>query len=464
MSKPMLVTVPFILLLLDFWPLGRLQFSFANISAQHAPTGDSGLEVESSRLKARGSNFGCLLLEKLPFLAFSAASCVVTFIAQRHAGAVLDTGTIRIGLRMENALLSCIRYVRDMFWPQKLGVYYSYSHIAFDGPLVGAICILIAVFVFAVVSLQKRPFLAVGWFWYLVMLTPVIGLVQVGGQSRADRYTYLPLIGLFIAITWLASEFLNRTRSVRVLSAALAAAILGACTLQTSSQIKYWQNSEILFRHTLDVTTNNALAHLNLGFVLAAQEGRFEEAEQHFAEAVRIRPNYAEGRNNLGLMLAMKGHVDEAIEQYRLALATNSRLVRTHSLLGNALARQGKTREAKAEYQAALELDPDHLFALNDLAWMLATDPDPQIRDGARAVELAQRAIRLTESRSPQFFGILAAAYAETGRFDDAVKTAEKAEAMAATAGMTQIAEKNRELLRLYQEKKAYTEQRPGEK
>jgi tetratricopeptide (TPR) repeat protein len=446
MSKPILVTVPLILLLLDFWPLKRWNVSTVRVRMS-----------DSQPLTPLPSTVLALLGEKLPFAALSAASCVITFIAQHHAGAVLDTGTIRIGLRFENAIVSCGKYITDMFWPAELAAYYSYSALSLDAHLVGAFSILIVLSVLAALCLRKCPFVTVGWLWYLIMLVPVIGFVQVGGQSRADRYTYLPLIGLFIAITWLANKFLSRTRSARVLGATLALAILGACTLRTSAQLKYWQNSDLLFRHALAVTSNNALAHLNLGYILAAR-GRLDEAQDHFAEVVRIRPNYAEGRSNLGLMLAMKGHIEAAIEQYRLALAANPTLVRTRSLLGNALARQGKTAEAKAEYEAALKLDPDHLFALNDLSWMLATDPDPQIRNGARAVELAQRGIRLTESRSPQFFGILAAAYAETGHFDDAVKAAEKAEAMATAAGMNEVAQKNRDLLKLYKNGKPYHE------
>jgi tetratricopeptide (TPR) repeat protein len=228
------------------------------------------------------------------------------------------------------------------------------------------------------------------------------------------------------------------------------------CLILTSRQVRVWRDTETLFRHALAVTTNNALAHMDLGFVLAAQYGRTDEAMEHFGEAVRIRPNYNEGRNNLGVMLAAKGRLDEAIEQYRLALANNPRLTRTHSLLGSALNQQGKKREALAEYQAALDLEPDHVFALNDVAWMLATDSDSQLRNGARAVELAERAVHVTDSRTPQLIGTLAAAYAEAGRFKDAVKTAEKAVATATAAGLPDLAARNKEMLEIYRAGKAY--------
>jgi tetratricopeptide (TPR) repeat protein len=214
-----------------------------------------------------------------------------------------------------------------------------------------------------------------------------------------------------------------------------------------------------LFRHTLAVTTNNSLAHVDLGYALAVQNGRIDEAAENFAAAVRIRPSYVEARNNLGLMLAMKGQLEEAIEQYRSALQINPRLSRTHSLLGSALTQQGKKGEALVEYQAALELDPDHLYALNDLAWMLATDADAGVRNGVKAVPLAERAVRVTSSRNAQLLGTLAAAYAEAGRFQEAIATAQKAESLATAAGQTQLAARNREMRELYRQGKAYHEE-----
>jgi hypothetical protein len=375
---------------------------------------------------------------------------------------VMTTETIPLEWRIENALLAYIRYMGNLFWPTRLAAYYPYSKGIPEEKVVASVFVLIVISALAVTFLRRRPFLAVGWIWFLVTLVPVIGLVQVGGQSRADRYTYLPLIGLFIVIAWTAGELVDGRRRRRMVAVAVAAAALAACLILTAPQVKLWRDSETLFRHTLAVTTDNALAHVDLGFILAAQDGRIDEAMEHFAEAVRIRPNYVEGRNNLGLMLAVKGRLDEAIEQYRLALATNPRLTRTHSLLGSALNQQGKKREAFAEYQAALDLEPDHLFALNDLAWMLATDPDPQMRNGARAVELAERAVRVTDSRSPQLIGTLAAAYAEAGRFADAVKTAEKAAATATAAGEPDLAARNREMLEVYRAGKAYHEGQEG--
>jgi Flp pilus assembly protein TadD len=452
MSKPMLVTLPFVLLLLDFWPLRRLRVGELRVE-------DSGSEsvAQGSTFNVQRSKFLPLPAEKIPFFALSAASCVVTFLVQRHEGNVATVNALPIELRIENALLSYVVYIKNMFWPTRLAAYYPYPK---DIPLeavAGAAALLLAVSIWALVSVRRRPYVLVGWLWYLGTLIPVIGLVQAGLQARADRYTYIPLIGLFIVIAWVTSDLANRWRMGRIMLPVGSAAVLIACAIATRFQLNLWSNTETLFSHALAVTANNAHAHQNLGAALA-QKGKLDAAAEHFIAAVTLMPNYAEAQSNLGFALAANGKNEEAIVHYRAALALKPSLPQTHFLLANALSAQGNRDEARTEYETAIQLKPDHPLALNDLAWMLATDPDPARRNGEQAVQLAERACRITGYDEALLLGTLAAAYAEAGRFEDAVKTAEKAAALADKDGQTELAKKNRELMELYRTGKAYHE------
>jgi tetratricopeptide (TPR) repeat protein len=467
MSKPMLVTLPFVLLLLDFWPLHRLQF----------PDGLKPGAVRSSTFNVQRSELARLLVEKLPFLALSAVSCIVTFIVQGREGNVASFSRLPIDLRIANALLSYLLYLGKTFWPTGLAVHYPYPKAMPVELLILAAMVVLGISTLAFLSLRRRPWLATGWFWYLGTLVPVIGLVQAGEQARADRYTYITLIGLSIAVVWgvsdAASALCARCRKEthlggigRLALTLISLAALSACLALTVSQVRLWKDTETLYRHALSVTSDNAHAHLNLGTALSWR-GDDEEAAIHFAEAVRINPNYAEARSNLGFILAQKGKLDEAIGQYRAALAIRPDLGRTHYLLGNALLAQGKRLEAVAEYKATLAVKPDHPLALNDLAWTLSTNPDPQERNGFEAVRLAENLCRQTVFHEAQYVGTLAAAYAEAGRFDDAVRTAEKAKDLALAAGQKDLAERNAQLLELYRAQKPYHEQpqnlKPGE-
>ncbi|HOX57716.1 MAG TPA: tetratricopeptide repeat protein [Candidatus Paceibacterota bacterium] len=340
MSKPMLVTLPFVLLLLDYWPLRRLRLSTLN-----------------SQLSALWP----LLREKLPFFALAAASSVVTFVVQQRAGAVAAVEVLPLDLRLENAVVSYAIYLAKTLWPSGLAIFYPYRYELSSGLLAAAVLAMIILTVLALISLRRQPYLAVGWFWFLGTLVPVIGIVQVGQQALADRYTYLPLIGVFLGVIWALADWLGATPASgpgrRIALFGVAVLALMACLALTRGQVRYWQDSETLFRHVLAVTTNNALAHHSLGDILA-KRGRIEEAETHFAEAVRIKPRYAEALSDLGLTRVMRGKLEEGIGLYRAAIAAQPGNWRTHHNLARALCLQGKFDEAVPEYRAALELEP----------------------------------------------------------------------------------------------------------
>jgi tetratricopeptide (TPR) repeat protein len=431
MSKPMLVTLPFVLLLLDFWPLNR---------------------IRSSEFGVR--NFKPLLVEKAPFFVLSAGSCILTFLAQQSGQAVAAMATLPIEMRIQSALISCATYLEKMLWPDKLAACYPFSPVDTDLAVVPVFVLLMisaAVFVFR----RQRPWLVTGWLWYLGTLVPVIGLVQVGSQSMADRYTYVPLIGVFIAITWLVAEIKTAWPYRRLVLALISVGVLAACWKLTAAQVRCWRDSETLARHALAVTTENEPMQLLLGSALTEQ-GKFEEAGQHFAEAFRISPASIPALIDLALALDTQGRLEEAVDICRAALKLQPGELKIHYILANTLSQQGNFAEAIAEYQTTLQIDPNHRLALNDLAWLLATASDARFRNGAEAVRRAEQACRLTDYKLPLFVGTLAAAYAEAGRFDDAVKTAEQAIALATAGKKEALANKNRELLELYQAKKAY--------
>ena len=433
MSKPMAVTLPFVLLLLDFWPLGRV-----------------------SNFRFHNANFR-LLLEKIPFFALSAVSCILTFLAQQNGKAVMTITVMPVEIRIENALISYWVYLKKMLWPDTLAAYYPLNFPIDADQAVMAVFMLLLISTGVLFFRRQKPYLVTGWLWYLGTLVPVIGLVQVGSQSMADRYTYVPLIGIFIALIWLVTEIRIEWQYWRLFLSILSLGVLAACWKSTASQVRFWQNSETLSRHALAVTTDNAAMQVLLGNALLEQ-GKSEEAGQHFAEAVRIWPNVVAARGDLALALVNQGRFDEAIDVCRAALKLQPDEPKIHYLLGNTLSTQGKFAEAIAEYKAALQFDPNDLFALNDLAWLLATAPDARYRDGTEAVRLAEHACRISNYQVTLYVGTLAAAYAEAGRFDDAVKTAQKAVALATAAQNNNLIQKNYELLKLYQHKKTYHE------
>jgi tetratricopeptide (TPR) repeat protein len=646
LSKPMVVTLPFVLLLLDWWPLRR--------------------PAISTTWTIKG--WMALVVEKIPFFALSVASCVFTYIAQEHGGAVMTFESISLEDRISNALIAYCRYLGKTLWPQHLAAFYPFPG---EWPFItalGATALLATITVLAVMYWRRRPYFAVGWFWFLGMLVPVIGLIQVGLQSMADRYMYLPMIGLSIAAIWGLADLTTSLHVPKLISSAVGILVLGVWFSVTQLQVLVWSNSHTLFEHALAVTPNNFVAqhnlgladatqarfraaidhfnkaialkpdfariHNNLGFTLyttgkideaiaeyqealrmqpnvaqahnnlanalmkkgerdaalqhyaeairlnldfaeihydyanaLAAAGDLDQAAHHFAEALRINPTFAAAENNWGVALINAGRLEEgaahcaaaakarpkyseaaynlgtallklnkpneAADAYRQALRAHPSLVAAHYGLGVALSQQNNKAAATAEFETTLKLDPDnsdaheqlanqlldsgqtdqaelHLRAalktkpdepllrcrlaalldasgkteeaiqeyrrvlkdspvltepMNNLAWILASTSNSSLRDGAEAVRLAQHACELTQDRQPMLIGTLAAAYAEAGRFSDAINAAEKARTLAEANGLKEIAQRNGELLELYRAGKPFHQDRnPSQK
>lgn len=344
MSKPMLVTLPFVLLLLDYWPLNRF------------------VPIQTSTVLR-------LALEKLPFFALSVASAAVTFVAQKNAVQPFDR--IPIEIRTVNAMVSYVGYLRKMFWPVNLAIPYPYSsHWSF-----WLFWLSVAMFAGAIVFVfwygRRFSFLITGWFWYLGMLVPVIGLVQVGAQSMADRYTYLPLIGVFIVLVWGAGELIKSWRLPKQIIWSMAMLILAALMARTLDQLRFWQNTETLFRHTTAVTKGNAIAYYSLGEYYSGK-GRLDEAMDDYRKAIQIRPNYDDALNNLGVTLALKGNLDEAVVRIQESIHCQPKKADAYYNLGNVFVMQHKPEEAISAYTEALRLKPDYPEAHNNLANLLA--------------------------------------------------------------------------------------------
>lgn len=540
MSKPMLVTWPFVMLLLDYWPLGRFGAGSGN---------SSGIRR-------------ALIIEKIPFLALSAASCVVTYLAQTAATAVAPLQDIPIGGRVVNAIISYARYLWKLVWPTRLAAIYPYVARWPAGEVVAAALLLALITALALWQYKRRPFLIFGWAWYLGTLVPVIGIVQIGNQSIADRYTYIPAIGMLVSMVWAVAEWGEIEGGRHGIVNVAAGCGMAACALLTRRQLAYWQNTETLFRHAIAVTGNNHIAWRSLGFHFAdrhepkeaescfrtalaispgdfyswnklatvlidegrydeaialsqkalqlnprmaaahstfalalmklgktkeaieryeeslrldpeqasahynlanayAREGQFAKAREHYQESVRLDPSSAEAHNNLGYMLVREGKLTEAAFEFRAAVALEPGSWHAHYGLGDALARQGKLKEAANEFLEVLRIEPKSASAqaqINRIAWILASAPDPQVRDGAKALELAQRVCGLTSYTNAVVIETLAVAQAENGRFAEAVNSAEQARSVAAAAGQSEAAQKAEKLLELFRAGRPYRE------
>jgi tetratricopeptide (TPR) repeat protein len=356
MSKPTLVTLPFLLLLLDFWPLQRLD-----------------LNAQNSKLKTLLT----LLREKVPFLALTVAASVAAYWIQASRHNLGGVEQYPLPLRLANAAMSYFRYLRKTVWPNDLAVFYPYPDAWPLAQVVGAGLLLAAVSFLAIRLMGRRPYFAVGWFWYLGTLVPVIGLVQVSHHAMADRYSYVPLIGLFVVIAWGVPELLAGVRGGRAALAAGATTLVVLCAAAGRRQVTYWENSITLNQHALAVTANNFMAHENLGAAFDGQ-GRFDEALVQFELAFktectrRFNPDLTPIRYDLGTALARKGRLAEAKSHLLRALEMQPNIARIHHNLGSVLALEGKLDEAIAHYQEALRLKPDYAEARRDLANVLA--------------------------------------------------------------------------------------------
>jgi tetratricopeptide (TPR) repeat protein len=348
MSKPMLVTLPFVLLLFDYWPLRRF---------------------ELSALSSQLSTISRLVGEKAPFFLLAAASSVITFVVQRKGGAV--SASLSLGGRIANALVSYVRYIGKLFWPVDLSVLYPHPGRWPVWEVIASAALLLAIFVAVLLLARRRPYLVVGWLWFCGMLVPAIGLIQVGIQSMADRYTYLPSIGLFIMLVWGINELVPERPWHGQALAVGGVSLLAACALLTARQIQFWRDSEALFGHAVQVTRDNYLAYNNLGFYLSGQ-GRTAEAMENYRQSLKINPAYEDALNNLGYALAGQKKYSEAIPLYEAALRTRPNHAEVHNNLGNALSDVGRIDEAIQHYLAALAQQPDHAEAHNNLGIALA--------------------------------------------------------------------------------------------
>lgn len=576
LSKPMLVTLPCVLLLLDFWPLRRF-----------------GITSEPGTSKT----IRPLLLEKIPFFVLTVAVCVITLQVQRGSGATVSLDYLPLSARLAQMPVAYVRYLSKTFWPDDLAVFYPYVKWTWDSPAVLAAGVLLAALTLTVLQkIRTRPYLSMGWLWFVGTLVPVIGLVQVGRQSIADRYTYIPHIGLFVAVVWLVCDFLERANfglRWRLTAGTLA---LGFCGWLTSQQLPHWRNSGTLARQTIHATRNNYVAYAHLAGALQAEGkideafaaarqalsinpgfaeghqvlaglyvrqnqieaalasyqeaarldpsypephhglaslylklGRFPEAEQESRTALRLmpvhfpslytlaqalhnqgrldealatyrqldqlRPGLFSSHYGLGSIHVLKGNVAEAIREFEIALTLQPTNAAVHNSLGLLRLDGGQVMEASNHFARALEFEPANpianaqlavLFAtarqderaaqcyraslqalpdqtetLNNFAWLLATSWSDRVRNGTEAVKLAERACELTRRSAPLLLGTLAAAYAEAGRFEEAVATAERARDLAREQKLEAVATRNEELLQLYRAHKSYREAKP---
>jgi tetratricopeptide (TPR) repeat protein len=339
MTKPMLVTLPLILLLLDAWPLGRVRF-------------------ERSQL----AQWLRLVYEKIPLLAMAGAAGIATLWTSSGIGGIESFETLPLATRLSNASVSLMVYIRDMFWPSNLAPFYPYEPIP-TWEIVASLAGLLTVSALALWNARRRPYLLVGWLWYAVMIVPVSGLLQAGGQARADRFTYVPLIGLFIAAAWGIPEILAGWKHRQAGLSIAAALVLIACFFAARRQVNYWENAFTLWQHTLEVTKENYVAHTVLGFALAS-EGKIDEGMSHYREAIRIQPAFAESHSDLGIALAQTGRIDEAISEFQDAVRLAQDAAITHYDLGFALAARGRTQEAVAQYSEAIRLQAGYVEAL----------------------------------------------------------------------------------------------------
>ena len=488
MAKPMLVTLPFVMLLLDYWPLQRFP------------------------------PFWQLGSEKWPFFMLVAVSCGITFLAQHLGGMVVSLEEIPLHIRLDNVPLAYTRYLLKMLWPVHLAIFYPLPKTISPLAAVAATAVLLAISAAVWFGRKRGPYGLVGWLWFLGTLVPVIGLVQVGYAAIADRYTYFPSIGMFIALTFAVRDWANRLQFPSPVITTAAVLILGGCVALTENQLRCWRDDESLFSHAISVTKDNEPAHLSLGLAyemegrkadalseyriglklnpyrvktysdlahlladsgrtnealaelrealrlypedapshdslanLLADSGQTNEALAEFREAVRINPNVAALHNNLGAMLVELGRFDEAMEHYAAAAQLDPAGWRAPYLTGKALLKQGRDREAIPYFRQALKIDPDNLQVLIYLAQVLASDENPNVRDGRAALALASTANALTGGTQPAMLDVLAMACAEQGHFDDAQKAAQEALDLTKASGMTNAAAVVQQRLQLYQ-------------
>jgi tetratricopeptide (TPR) repeat protein len=456
MAKPMLVTLPLVLLLLDVWPLGRTRLC--------EPAGSFG---------SRPAPIGRLIAEKLPLLALAALASLAALAAQSSGGAVKDLSEHALGARAANALVAYAAYLSTAIWPSNLAVFYPHPLVWPTWRAASAGVLLVAVSGLALAAARHRPWLAVGWLWYLGTLVPVIGLVQIGNQWMADRYSYLPLIGPFIITAWGVPDLLSRWRHAGAALALSGALAIALCAVASAMQVRHWRNTETVFRRALEVTADNYVAHTALASV-RAREGRLDLAIEGYRTALRLNPDYGVARFNLAKALLLENRPDAALPHFRALLEQRPEDPEAHFVLGYVMEQRrdfaraalhladglalepdaveprthlgvvqlqlGRTAEALRSFRGVLGVDPDARQALFYLATVLATNDDPALRDPAEAVRLAERLCRPPSEPAPFEVWTLGVAYAAAGRGPEAAETMDRTARLARRAGQLDLA------------------------
>jgi tetratricopeptide (TPR) repeat protein len=430
MSKPMLVTMPFLLLLLDYWPLGR--FRQVQQKGEQPPEADRRPEASLGRYKKRTkaiagkipprkistgwhlpwSFIRLQLLEKVPLLVFSLLSSIITIFCQQSAMQSLQA--LPLNARISNALVSYVKYIEKMIWPQDLAVFYPPLDVQPLWHLLGAIFVLSIATFWAIRTIKRFPYLCVGWLWYLGTLIPVIGLVQVGTQAMADRYSYVPLIGLFIIIAWGIPELLPKWPQRKPLLGTLSGIVILVCALLTWGQVQVWHDSTTLFRHALRATVDNTVAHNNLGEALL-HRGKIADAIDQFRAALRINPKYAMAWNNLGNGYGESGRIAEAIDAFRQALRITPDYAEAWNNLGKVYGESGRIAEAIDAFQQALRIKPDYAKAWNNLGNIYGESGRI-----AEAIDAFQQALRIKPDYA-EACNSLGVVYGESGRVAEAI-------------------------------------------
>lgn len=404
-AKPLVVTLPVVLLLLDFWPLRRWR-----VSLSLPPAGEAGETLP--RFSERP--FKQLILEKVPLLTLGLVVVMGALGAAHSEGVVRSAESYPLSARLGNAVVSYVLYLSNLIWPHDLAVLYPHPGFWPIWQVLGACVLLLLITGVVLMFLRRRPYLAVGWFWYLVTLLPMAGLVQWGVHSHADRYAYHSFIGLYLMVAWTVMDAVARWPKARRVAGPAFVGILVALTLATSAQLPAWRNSVTLFTRALAATTNNAVAHYNLGQALSQQQ-KLEESIVHYREAIRIRPDFAEAHNNLGLSLAMSGDFEGATNHYQIALQLLPKQPDFHFNHGALLVRMGNVDQGVEHLRSASQLNPENYLAHGQLGIALALQNKP-----AEAESSLRRALQI-EPKYPDGRFYLGKLLLDTGRAAEAV-------------------------------------------
>ncbi len=474
MSKSMLVTLPCLLLLLDFWPLERW----------------------------RRQGWWSLVMEKAPFFLLVVPVSIAAYFAQKSGGQFLLH--FPMSFRLETALMGYARYLEKMFWPANFSMLYPYPDFWPASELLCATALILGMSVAAVALRRQRPYLLVGWLWYLGTLVPVIGLIPLSAQSMSNRYTYLPMIGIALLLVWAVNDLSKQWRRRTVLMATVVAVILGVCVARTRGEIVYWKNGETLWRRAVAVTPKNFMAHYCLGLVLSHTYP--DEALAEYQKSVDAYPDYADAQRELAILASNNGRLSESLIHYKKAIELDPQNSWTYHGLGLTLLELGRATDAVPPLLKAVEVDPqnapykddlekfllssgqqtdivsnflatvrsnpvaftnfleaakfdtNHFALFNNMAWFFAAFPDPQLRNGQYAVRLATRACEITDYKTNYCVGTLAVAYAEDTRFDDAIATAQRACSLVSAAGQPELLKQYQALLELFRSHQPYHE------